>query len=136
MRECIRSPSNPHAFDSPETHCVPSLVCPKTPRDCLFAVKFLHLLPSKLLVFADSPSELFTFAHTMGFRISDEGTRSLAIKSHRVRFPQTHCVPSLVCPKTLCVSIPSNSLCLLIPPSNPSRSLALKTLHVCSRNGL
>ncbi len=41
MREHVRSPSNAFAFDSPQIHCVPSLISPKTPRVCLFAVKLL-----------------------------------------------------------------------------------------------
>ncbi len=101
MRESIRSSSNPFASDSPKTHCVPSLVCPKTPCVCLFAVNLLafaflllnslrfHL--SILLVIADSqicPQHLlvhsclehFTLAHSMGFRERDEGTYSLVVQ--------------------------------------------------------
>ncbi len=57
----------------------------------LFAFLFLQnslcllIHPQTLLV--HSPSELFKFGHAMGFRVSDEGMHSLAIKSTRVRFP-------------------------------------------------
>ncbi len=116
MRERNHSPSNPLAFDSPQTHCVPSLVCPNTP--CVSPLQnssCLLIHPQTLLV--HSPSELFTFAHTMGFRVSDEGTHSLAIKSPRVRFPSNPLRSLTRLPQnSLRFHSLKNSLCLLIHP--------------------
>ncbi len=104
MRELILPPY-PFALDSPQTHCVPSLVCSKTP---CFCCETPCISPHSIAVY--SPSNLFAFDS-----------------------PQTHCIPSLVCPKTPCVSRPSIFLVLIRPqsllihsPLNPSRSLALK----------
>ncbi len=95
MRECVCSPSNPFTSDSPLTHGVPSLVCPKTPCICcktpcvcLFAVKLLafpilqysfglriHIFALNTFSFTRAQNLL---THSMGFRVRDEGTYSLA----------------------------------------------------------
>ncbi len=167
----VYSPSNPFAFDSPQTHCIPSLVCPKTPcisRPSIFLVFLKHtctprgaqktyavclqtshlpiccktpcfsphsiafdspvkslrirLFPSthcvfhsfalKFPLFADYNDSPLPFVYSRSgilhvcliqwvFRLIAEGTHSSTI-SLRVRFPSTHCVPSLVCSKTPC----------------------------------
>ncbi len=79
---------------TPHIHCVPPLVCPKTPCVCLFAVNslFPSLKIPRVLLIALNPScslalRTLHIHSRNGLRVSDEGTRSLAIKCLRVWFP-------------------------------------------------
>ncbi len=49
MRELILPPY-PFALDSPQTHCVPSLVCSKTPCFCCPSIFLVLIRPQSLLV--------------------------------------------------------------------------------------
>ncbi len=148
---------NPFASDSPKTHCVPSLVCPKTPCVCLFAVNllaFAFLLLNSLrfpnlsilLVIADSqicPQHLlvhsclehFTLAHSMGFREEMRERIRSSSNPFTSDSPKTHCVPSLVCAKTARVCLFAVNL-LAFPIRQYSSCLRIRPqyllVHSCS----
>ncbi len=46
----VYSPSNPFAFDSPQTHCIPWLVCPTTPCVSRPSIFLVLIRPQSLLV--------------------------------------------------------------------------------------
>ncbi len=93
MRELILPPY-PFALDSPQTHCVPSLVCSKTP---CFCCETPCISPHSIAFY--SPSNLFAFDS-----------------------PQTHCILHSFALKLPAFPVLQYSLCL-IRPQRPNLSI-------------
>ncbi len=111
MRELILPPY-PFALDSPQTHCVPSLVCSKTPCFC-----------------CETPC---ISPHSIAFTRRQISSLSIPLKPTAFLHLFALKLPAFPRPSIFLVLIRPQSL-LVHSPLNPSRSLALnpRTLMFC-----